>query len=117
MSNTTYEDLQAALPIPPEGIASRPLLDIKGGVKVVLFALDRGQEISPHQTPFPAEVVVVSGRMAISVGDGSWEVGANERIDLPVGLAHGLVAVEPSHFVLTMLRGTKTTRRHGHESD
>ena len=113
MSSTTVSDLHEALAVPTDGIASRPLLDVKGGPKVVLFAIDRGQEISPHQSPFPAEVVVLSGRMAITVGDGSWELGPNDRIDFPMGPAHGLVAVEPSHFVLTMLRGAAGSRRLG----
>lgn len=113
MSNVTVPDLPEALAIPTDGIASRPLLDVKGGPKVVLFAIDQGQEISPHLSPFPAEVVVLAGRMAITVGEGGWELGPNDRIDFPMGLPHGLVALDPSHFVLTMLRGAPGSRRLG----
>lgn len=113
MSNVGFDDLSAALAVPTGGIASRPLLDVKGGPKIVLFALDRGQEISPHQSPFPAEVVVLAGRLAVTVGDGTWELSANDRVDFPMGPPHGLTAIEPCHFVLTMLRGATGSRRLG----
>ncbi|GMV40214.1 MAG: hypothetical protein AMXMBFR64_19300 [Myxococcales bacterium] len=111
--STATDDLTTALAIPEGGIASRPLLDVKGGPKIVLFAIDAGQEISPHQSPFPAEVVLLTGRMAVSVGEQTWELGPNDRIDFPMGPPHGLVALAPTHFVLTMLRGATGSRRLG----
>jgi len=110
---TTPTSLAEVLAVPDGGIASRPLLEVKGGVKVVLFALAAGQEISPHLSPFPAEVLVLAGRMAISVGEETWTVPALGRIDFPMGQPHGLVALEPSWFVLTMLRGAEGATRVG----
>jgi|GEM_PF-956891 len=114
MSHTPVADLSEALMIPPGGIASRPLLEVKGSTKLVLFALDTEQEISPHQSPFPAEILVLRGRLEVLVGEALFEVVSNGRIDLPMGAPHGLRALEPTHFLLTMLRGAKHMRRHGH---
>jgi quercetin dioxygenase-like cupin family protein len=100
-------ELATHLPIPDAGIASSPLLDLAGSTKLVLFALDAGQEISPHSTPFPAQVLVLGGKLEVMVG-GDWEtLGASDGLDLPPGIPHALRALAPSHFLLTMLRGVK----------
>jgi quercetin dioxygenase-like cupin family protein len=99
-----YASYVEALAVPDGGIASRPLLDVAGGLKVVLFALDADQEISPHQSPFPAEVLVLRGRMDVTVGERRHALAAGGRAALPMGAPHGLRAREASHFVLLMLR-------------
>lgn len=100
-------DLAAALPVPEAGIASSPLLDLAAGTKVVLFALDAGQEISPHAAPFPAQVLVLDGRLEVMVGS-EWEtLEAHDGLDLPAGIPHAVRALAPGHFLLTMLRGAK----------
>lgn len=107
MSIQAITDLNQTLPLPEGGIASKPLVDLAGGTKVVLFALDQGQEISPHTTPFPAEVIVLEGRLEVLVGKLHQPVIAHQVIDLPAGLAHGLKALEPSRFLLIMRRGAQ----------
>jgi quercetin dioxygenase-like cupin family protein len=97
--------LSEALPIPPEGIASRPLMDLKGGTKLVLFALDLGQEISAHTTPFPAQVLLLAGDIEVMVDQAWTRLAPASQIALPTGLPHGIRALAPSHFLLTMLRG------------
>ncbi|MBI4912446.1 MAG: hemerythrin domain-containing protein [Acidobacteria bacterium] len=98
-------DLPAALPVPDSGIASSPLLDLPGGTKVVLFAMDQGQEISPHAAPFPAQILLLEGRLEVLIGDAWNGVAPHEGLELPAGLPHGVKALAPSHFLLTMLRG------------
>ncbi|MFN8010376.1 MAG: hemerythrin domain-containing protein [Holophagaceae bacterium] len=100
-------DLTAALPIPEGGIVSKAILDLPGATKVVLFALDAGQEISPHAAPFPAELVALEGRIRVSVGEEARVLLAHQAVDLPPGVPHGIVAQEPSRFMLTMRRGAK----------
>lgn len=107
MSIGPFENPSEALAVPASGIASRPLLDMKDGTKIVLFALDRDQEISPHLSPFPASVLLLSGRLRVQVGEEWHELAPDERIDLPMGKPHGLQALEASHFVLTMLRAAR----------
>lgn len=98
-------NLNEALPISPGAIASRPLIDLPGDLKLVCFAMDAGQEISAHSAPFPATVLCVSGELEVMV-DGAWtRVPAGERHDLPKGRPHGVKAAQPSHWLLTMQRG------------
>lgn len=105
MPTTPITDLCAALPVPPGGIASTPLVDLKGSTKVVLFALDVGQEISAHVTPFPATLLPLQGRLKVMVGE-AWVDGLpGSRVEFPLNVPHALQAVEPSHFLLVMLRG------------
>lgn len=107
MNATAINDLNAALPMQEGGIVSKAILDLPGGTKVVLFALDAGQEISPHAAPFPAELLGLEGRLQVSVGGESYPILAHQAIELPAGLPHGIVAREPSRFLLTMRRGAK----------
>jgi len=97
--------LHDTLPISAGATASRPILDLPGDLKLVLFAMDAGQEISAHSAPFPASVLCIQGGLEVMV-DGTWStVGAGDRIDLPKGLPHGVRAAAPSHWLLTMQRG------------
>lgn len=98
-------NLNETLPVSAGAIASRPLIDLPGDLKLVLFAMDAGQEISAHSAPFPATVLCVSGKLEVMV-EGVWStLNAGERQDLPKGLPHGVKAAEASHWLLTMLRG------------
>ncbi len=101
------KDLAATLPVPEAGIASSPLLDLPGSTKLVLFAIDAGQEISPHAAPFPAQVLVLEGRLEVMVGS-DWEsLGTHDGLDLPAGLHRAVRALAPIHFLLTILRWVK----------
>lgn len=102
---TAITDLNEVLPVSPGAIASRPLIDLPEDLKLVLFAMDVGQEISAHSAPFPATVLCISGKLEVMV-EGVWAtLGPGERQDLPKGRPHGVKALEPSHWMLTMLRG------------
>jgi quercetin dioxygenase-like cupin family protein len=104
--STVITDLNEALPVSKDAIASRPLLDLKGSTKLVLFAMDADQEISAHSAPFPAHVLLLEGSLEVMV-DGTWSVlGPGERKELPKGLPHGVRAKAPSHWLLTMIRGS-----------
>ncbi|MBK8793668.1 MAG: cupin domain-containing protein [Holophaga sp.] len=104
---TVITNLSETLPISQGAIASRPLIDLPNDLKLVFFAMDAGQEISAHTTPFPATVLCVAGALEVMV-DGLWsKLAPGDRKDLPKGLPHGVKAVEPSHWLLTMLRGQK----------
>lgn len=105
MTTTAITNLNESLPIPEGGIASKPIVDLAAGTKVVVFALDQGQEITPHTAPFPAEVIVLEGSLDVLVGKVSQPVLAHQVIDFPAGLPHGLRALAPSRFLLIMRRG------------
>ena len=102
---TAITDLNEVLPVSKGAIASRPLIDLPEDLKLVLFSMDAGQELSAHSAPFPATVLCIHGRLEVMV-EGAWStLGPGERQDLPKGRPHGVKALEPSHWMLTMLRG------------
>ncbi len=104
---TAITNLQETLPVSPGAIASRPLLDLPGSTKLVLFAMDAGQELSAHTTPFPAQVLLLEGALSVMV-DGTWtDLEPGDQKTLPKGLAHGVRASTPAHWLLIMRRGAK----------
>ena len=98
-------NLNEALPVSPGAIASRPLIDLPGDLKLVLFAMDAGQEISAHSAPFPATVLCIDGKLEVMVEEVWTTLAPGERLDLPKGRPHGVKASAPAHWMLTMLRG------------
>lgn len=104
---TAITNLNEEMPVTKGAIASRPLLDLPGNTKLVLFAMDAGQEISAHTTPFPAQVLLLEGSIRVMV-DGAWTtLEPGDQKALPKGLPHGVRAEAPAHWLLTMRRGAK----------
>jgi quercetin dioxygenase-like cupin family protein len=104
---TAITNLQETLPVSAGAIASRPLLDLPGSTKLVLFAMDAGQEISAHTTPFPAQVLLLEGAIQVMV-DGEWtHLAPGDQKTLPKGHPHGVRATAPAHWLLTMRRDAK----------
>lgn len=92
-----------AAPIVPGANVSRPIHEANG-CKVVLFAMDAGQAISAHTVRFPALVQVLDGLLSVTVGETAHEVGPGSMILLPAGQPHGVKALQPARWLLTMMR-------------
>ncbi len=104
---TAITNLNEELPVSAGAIASRPLMDLPSSTKLVLFAMDAGQEISAHTTPFPAQVLLLDGAISVMV-NGTWtDLEPGDQNALPKGLPHGVRATAPAHWLLTMRRGAK----------
>lgn len=95
-------EVAAACPIVPGATVSKPLLN--GVVKVVLFAMDAGQEISEHRAPYLATVHVLDGRLHFGIGGEERVMTAGSWVVMPPNAAHHLRAAEPTRFVLTMVK-------------
>ena len=98
-----FIDLLQACPIVLGATVSKPLLNLPEG-KVVLFAMDAGQEMSEHRAPFVATVHVLDGRLMFVVGGLEREMGANDCLVMPADAQHRLRAIEPTRFVLTLFK-------------
>ncbi len=85
-------------------IVSKPLLDT-GPVKLVLFGMDAGQEITPHSAPFLATVQVLAGTLKVSVGEASFDLSPGDHLVLPADVPHGIVSTSAARFMLTMIKG------------
>jgi quercetin dioxygenase-like cupin family protein len=97
------QSLADACPIPPGGVTSRPLVHV-AGLRQILFAMDSGQEMSPHHAPYVAMVHVLSGAMEFDVVDKHFSLQAGDWLYLPKDAMHALRATEPTRFLLTLVR-------------
>jgi quercetin dioxygenase-like cupin family protein len=87
----------------PQGIASRVLAKASGG-NLTMFALDAGEGLAEHTSPYEAFVVVTSGRMRLNVGGTVLEATPGALVRMPAGVPHALDAVEATRMLLIMLR-------------
>ena len=61
---------------------------------MTLFAFDKGEEISSHESKGDAMVQVLDGKAKITIGDGVYFLSAGETVVMPAGIPHALEAVE-----------------------
>lgn len=87
----------------PNSIVSKQIIKKPNG-NVTLFAFDKSESLSEHTSPFDALVFMVDGIMEIKIGGKPFEVKAGEYILLPANIPHGLIAVERSKMLLTMIK-------------
>ena len=89
------------------GIASRILSKNNGG-SLTLFAFDAGQGLAEHTAPFDAIVMVLGGRLALTIGGVEVTATPGTVVRMPANVPHAVDAPEPSRMLLTMLREPKT---------
>jgi len=95
-----FEDL---LGYAEHGIASRVLAK-KGTSNVTLFAFENGQALTEHTSPFDALVVVLEGRMTLTIGGKPVSAPPGTITRMPAGVPHALDADERTRMLLVMLR-------------
>ena len=90
----------------PHGIASR-VLARSGGGNVTLFAFDAGQGLEEHTSPFDALVLVLEGRLELTIGGAPVRATPGTIVRMPGGVPHALEAPEAARMLLVMLREPK----------
>lgn len=95
-------DIQQEAVVQPDGILSR-VLHNEGGVRVVIFAFDAGQELSEHTASRPAILQVLAGTGALKLGADECEARPGTWAYLPAGLVHAIRAESPLTLLLTLL--------------
>lgn len=96
-------NLLVAVPIVSGAVVSKAMVNT-AGCKLIVFAMDAGQSISEHHAPFVATVHVLDGRLEFGVGGHKHVMTANDWLVMPFDEKHDLVAVEPTRFLLTLLK-------------
>jgi len=86
-----------------KAVVSKHILKKKTG-NISLFAFDKGEGLSEHTTPFDALVMVVDGKVDITIDGTSHLLEKGESIIMPANIPHALTAVENFKMVLTMIR-------------
>ena len=87
----------------PDGIASRVLGKTSGG-NLTLFALDAGQGLTEHTSPFEALVIVLEGTCTLTIGGTAVRATPGTIVRMPADIPHALEAVEATRLLLVMLR-------------
>ena len=85
------------------GIASRVLAKAAGG-NLTLFALDTGQGLTEHSSPFDAFVIVIEGILELTIGGKPVRATPGTIVRMPANIPHAVDAIEQSRMLLIMLR-------------
>lgn len=83
-------------------VVSRTLTQSKA-VNITLFAFDKDEAISSHDSTGDAMVLILDGTAQITVGDGTHIVKKGEVIVMPAAVEHSLLAVERFKMLLTVV--------------
>ncbi|MHC4572379.1 MAG: cupin domain-containing protein [Planctomycetota bacterium] len=86
-----------------DSIVSKTILDKPVGT-ITLFAFDKGQRLSEHQTPYDAVVQIIDGMARLTIGGEDINVSAGEIIIMPGNVPHAVDAREKFKMLLTMIR-------------
>ena len=86
-----------------KAVVSKHILKKQTG-NISLFAFDKGEGLSEHTTPFDALVMVVDGKVDITIGGTTHLLETGDSIIMPANISHALTAIEKFKMVLTMIR-------------
>lgn len=100
---TVFEDIARQVEIPEEGILSKPILSNER-LRVVVFGMSKGQEISDHTSSMAAILHVVQGSADITVRDERIESAPGAWIYLDPNVPHSILAKEPLVLLLVLLK-------------
>lgn len=101
--STATANLLEAVPVVAGAIVSKTFVDCGAG-KWIVFAMDAGQSIAEHRTPFCLSVVVLDGELEFTVGGVRQTLGPGAWLYAPGNVEHDLVAKSPTRFLLNLVR-------------
>ncbi|MDJ0752067.1 MAG: cupin domain-containing protein [Ardenticatenaceae bacterium] len=105
MTDATYQLAHIELntqDIPEQSIVSTTLAK-SPHVKPVLFRFAAGESLSEHTSTYPAVLLFLSGRAAVTLGEDSHEVETGAWIYMPPNLPHSITAHTPVVMLLEMI--------------
>lgn len=104
MSETTNQEMLIdAIGYQNGSVVSKQIIKKQNG-NITLFAFDKDESLTEHTSPFEAVVYVVDGEMEIKIGGKPYNVKAGEILVMPPNIPHGLVALQKSKMLLTMIK-------------
>jgi quercetin dioxygenase-like cupin family protein len=83
-------------------VVSKTLAQNKA-VSLTLFAFDKGEEISAHESSGDAMIVVLDGLARITIGGEPFEVAGGQTIVMPARVPHAVYAAEKFKMLLTVV--------------
>lgn len=100
--STVTGGVHADLPISSEATTSRTVVS-NDAARVVVFAMDAGQELTDHSAARPVVVQVIEGRLTFTVAGQSHDLDAGDVVYLAPGERHAVLALTPCRFVLVLV--------------
>ena len=97
------ENLRAAIEIQTDSIVSKTVFGSEH-TKVVLMALDAGQELSEHTAAMPAVIHLIEGVAEVLLGDDVHRLEAGAWMHMLASLRHAVKAVTPTVLLLTLFK-------------
>jgi quercetin dioxygenase-like cupin family protein len=87
----------------PGAVVSRTIIKKTGGT-VTLFAFDKSEGLSEHNTPFDAIVYIADGEAEIKISGKENVLKAGEIIVMPAGEPHSVKALTRFKMLLVMIK-------------
>lgn len=103
--SSVYRGLLSDLPVTPQAVTSRVILN-NPLVRMVVFAFDTGEMLTDHMSPRAAIVHLLDGEITFTVGAEEHHLTAGDVVYLAPGQRHALVALAPSRMSLIMIDTT-----------
>jgi len=111
-AHTLIPSLAAHVDMPDEGVLSKPVFT-DPHIRVTLFAMSQGEELSEHATTMEALLQFIEGEADITLGADAYRVGPGAWVRMKPGLAHSIRALQPLRMLLVVLRDTKPEHTTG----
>ena len=102
IGHETVLKLGDLISVQPGQVVSRTLAQNKA-VSVTLFAFDKGEEISTHDSTGDAMVTVLEGTGRFTVGGKEHIVKAGETLVMPATVPHAVYGEEAFKWILTVI--------------
>ncbi len=100
---TLKSEIASEIAVQKESIVSKTVY-ADDRLKVVLMALDHGQELSDHAASMPAVIQILRGSARVSLGDDSHDLKEGDWVHMSAGLRHAVAAKTPTVLLLTLLK-------------
>lgn len=94
--------LLAELPIPRQATTSRVVVN-NDVLRVVVFAMDAGQELTAHASPRAVTVQVLEGELTFVVGQAAHRLGPGDVVYLAPNERHEVTAETACRYTLVMV--------------
>lgn len=85
------------------GTVSKTLLN-EPTFKQILFAMDAGQELSEHRSPYLALILVLDGCLRMQVAGELHTLASGTWLLMPPDAPHDVHAEAPTRFLLTLVK-------------
>jgi quercetin dioxygenase-like cupin family protein len=101
-TNSQVNNLINLIDYQEETIVSKTLIDKKAGT-ITLFAFDKNQGLSEHTAPYDALVIILEGKVKITISGKSFKLKKDDTIIMPVNKPHAVNALTQMKMILVMI--------------